>query len=242
MRNLRGARTHHVSRRFRGLEEVALGGYVCGSLARHIPAAATVSLRAPPPLERELDIVPIDNGVELRDGEIVIADATPADLQNQLELPAPVPLDAAGQASALFPFKTHHPRPSCVVCSPARTDGLRIFPGPVAGTDLVAAVWEPDRSLPTDDNAIATEVVWSALDCPTYFGGAPHGGIDSVLARLTAHMLAPARTGERYVIASWPISSQGRKRLAGAAIWSADSEPCALGQGLWIELRAPTSA
>jgi hypothetical protein len=51
---------------------------------------------------------------------------------------------------------------------------------------------------------VATEVVWSALDCPTYFGGAPQGGIDSVLARLTAHVLAPVRAGERHVVASCP--------------------------------------
>jgi hypothetical protein len=97
-------------------------------------------------------------------------------------------------------------------------------------------------SLPTDDDAVAMEVVWSALDRPTYFGGAPHGGIDSVLVRLTACVLAPVRTGERHVIASWPISSGGRNRLAGVALWSAGGEPCAIGRGLWIELRASKSA
>jgi hypothetical protein len=83
---------------------------------------------APAPLERQLEIFSGENGLELRDGETVIAEASQTNLQHESELPAPVPINAAERASALFPFHTHHPRPSCVVCSPARIDGCASSP------------------------------------------------------------------------------------------------------------------
>jgi hypothetical protein len=227
--------------RFRGLDGVALGGYVCGSLARRVAGPVGVGLRRPPPLERDLEIVEVaDDGWELRDGDVVVAAAAPTRLQ--IEVRDPVDLDRASEATRGFPYVARHPRPGCVVCSPTRVDGLGIFPGRVGGSDLVAAVWNPDESLPTDGGVVALEVVWSALDCPTYFGAAPAGDVDSVLARLSAHVLRPVRVGQGYAILSWPISVDGRKRLAGVALWSEAGQLCAIGHGLWIERPRPPRA
>ena len=46
-----------IDRRFRGPPNSANGGYVCGCLARHVAGDAEVTLRAPPPLERPLDVL-----------------------------------------------------------------------------------------------------------------------------------------------------------------------------------------
>lgn len=227
-----------VPHRFRGFDDLALGGYVCGSVARRVPAPAEVSLLSPPPLERDLEIVAGAGGtVELRDGDVLVAEGATTELR--VDPPSRIGVDDAAAAAERFPYRDRHPRPSCVVCGPGRADGLRIFPGPIGDGALVAAVWTPDESLPAADGAITPEVVWSTLDCPTYFGGAPAGDVDSVLARLGAHLVAPVRVGQRYAIGSWPITVDGRKRLAGVAMWSEDGEVCALGHGLWVEPRAP---
>ena len=49
--------TTTIQRRFCGPPNSGNAGYVCGMLARHITGAAEVTLRAPPPLETELDVV-----------------------------------------------------------------------------------------------------------------------------------------------------------------------------------------
>ena len=46
-----------IEKRFCGPPNSGNAGYVCGMLARHITGAAEVTLRAPPPLETELDEV-----------------------------------------------------------------------------------------------------------------------------------------------------------------------------------------
>ncbi len=63
-----------IDRRFCGPPNSGNGGYVCGRLARHIPGGAEVTLRAPPPLDKPLDVVAPDDGAwELRDGASVVA-------------------------------------------------------------------------------------------------------------------------------------------------------------------------
>ena len=63
-----------VDKRFCGPPNSANGGYVCGLLAAYIDGSAEITLRAPPPLNRQLGIVAgADGGVELRDDEITVA-------------------------------------------------------------------------------------------------------------------------------------------------------------------------
>lgn len=57
-----------IDRRFRGPPNSGNGGYVCGCLARYVAGDAEVTLRAPPPLERPLDVLTkVDGGIELRE-------------------------------------------------------------------------------------------------------------------------------------------------------------------------------
>ena len=65
-----------IDRRYCGPPNSGNGGYVCGRLARHIRGGAEVTLRAPPPLDKQLDIVAMDEGrSELHDGATVVATA-----------------------------------------------------------------------------------------------------------------------------------------------------------------------
>jgi hypothetical protein len=38
-------------------------------------------------------------------------------------------------------------------------------------------------------------------------------------------------------VVSWPLTVEGRKRNAGAALFSEDGSPLAVARALWIELR-----
>src|SRR3954454_24049517 len=140
-----------IDKRYCGPPNSGNGGYVCGRLARHIPGGAEVTLRAPPPLDRPLDIVATNDGPwELCDGAIVVASGRPASLEvARLERAS---FDEACAAELLTPVKPdEHPLPTCFVCGPARAqgDGLLIFAGPLLrqsphASAVFAATWTPD--------------------------------------------------------------------------------------------------
>src|SRR5216683_1346305 len=163
-----------IDKRYCGPPNSGNGGYVCGRLAGHIPGGAEVTLRAPPPLDKQLDVVATDDGSwELRDGATVVATGRPASVElTRLEKAS---FDEASAAELLTPVKPHeHMLPTCFVCGPARAkgDGLRIFAGPLVrqscnASAVLAATWTPDPTLTAEDGFVAPEFLWSALDCPT---------------------------------------------------------------------------
>jgi hypothetical protein len=83
-----------IERRFRGPPESGQGGYTCGVLAREIDGAAEVTLRKPPPLERELTLESDEGGRHvLRDAHTILAEAMPTTLE--IDTPPPVELGEA---------------------------------------------------------------------------------------------------------------------------------------------------
>jgi hypothetical protein len=205
-------------------------------------------LKAPPPLDRELSVERDDGGVRVRDGDTVVAEARPA--QVDVAPPPLVTLDEAADAETKGPFldPDDHPFPSCFVCGPNRSagDGLRIFAGPVDGRiadgkPVFAAQWTPPADLAGPDGLMPTEVVWAALDCPTSgpVANDPErpGFLPIVLGRLAARIDRPVAAGEPHLVLAWEISVEGRKRDAAAALYTAGGELCAVSRALWIELR-----
>jgi hypothetical protein len=234
-----------IEHRFRGPPDSGNGGYSCGLVAREIDGPAEVTLRVPPPLERELALERDGERVVMRDGETLVAEAAPSSPRPAGDPPPPVALDAARAAVEGSTFLgDRHPFPTCFVCGPKRSagDGLRIFPARVDGGDLFAAAWTPDTADAGPEGTVPTEIVWSALDCPTsaplWNEDAPEDELKPiVLARLAVDIEAPVRAGEPHVITSWPIAIDGRKRHAGAALFTADGELLASARALWIELK-----
>lgn len=226
-----------ISRRFRGPSESANGGYACGSVARLIEGPAEVTLRLPPPLELPLDVERrADGGVVVRQGGAVVAEGAPRTLQ--VEVPPPVSFAEAQAASARYAALANHVFPGCFVCGPERSlgDGLRIFAGPVEGRGVVASPWVPDASLCDERGEVLPEVVWAALDCPSYFGiSAGLGEMPmALLGRLAAKLLGPVQRDERYVVLGWHRGGEGRKLHGGAAVYSADGELRAFSGATWI--------
>jgi hypothetical protein len=200
-------------------------------------SSAEVTLRLPPPLETDLSV---GADGQVRHGRELVAECRPAVVS--VEAPPPVsPARAADAARAGYEhWAPKHPFPSCVVCGPAREpgDGFRLCPGPLGKDDLFACDWTPDPSLAGPDGFVRPECVWAALDCPTSAPIANFGeGPAAVLARLTATVEEPVMADEPHAIVSWPLSREGRKRMAAAALFDERGRILGRSEALWIELK-----
>jgi hypothetical protein len=185
-----------------------------------------VTLRVPPPLETPLRVERDGDAVRLLDGDRLVVEARPAELE--LELPEPVPYAEALHLSAAQPDDPEHPFPGCFVCGPARAegDGLRLRAAPAGGGRLVAP-WRP----PSDDPAL----VWAALDCPGAFAVNPDLARGAtVLGRLTARVLGQPRAGDDCVVVAWPLGGGDERRLyAGTALFCR-GKPLAYAKAIWF--------
>lgn len=240
-----------IPRRFNGPPDSANGGYACGVVAgllHHDDRQAEVEpgrgqivdvmLRLPPPLETPLRVEREDDRVTVHDGDDFVAEAGPIDLD--LDLPSVVTLEEASSALAAVDVDAElgdHAFPTCFTCGPAREpgDGLRIFAFPVPGRDddLVAAPWVPHESLAGEDGAVPEEVVWAALDCPTYFAWHTMRAT-ALLGRLGAQVRRVPEVGEELAVAAWRITQEGRKLLSGSAIFDARGDVVAAARATWI--------
>jgi hypothetical protein len=211
-----------IGRRYRGPEQSANGGYTCGRIAAFVDAPTVeVTLRLPPPLETPLR-VERGEAVRVLHGGDLVAEARAAELD--LELPDAVGYEEAAALAAAQPPDPDHPFPGCFTCGP-EGDGLRLCAAP-AGRDRVAACWRVADA--------AAEIVWAALDCPGAFAVNPSfaRGI-TVLGRLTATIRSVPEAGDECVVVGWPLGGEGRKYLAGTAVFRGD-EPLAWARAVWI--------
>jgi hypothetical protein len=229
-----------VAPRFCGPPASANGGYFAGLVANLTDVPVRVRLRRPPPLGAAMPAeVHTDGRIVVRHGDELIAEARSERLS--LELPPPVSRLAAVQASLHCRGLQQHAFPRCFVCGPQRSrgDGLRIFPGTVAGrseSGLVASPWIPDASLDLGDGKVAPQFMWAALDCPGYFAIAPDGRL-ALLAEHVARIERRLRIDEPAVAIGWRIGGEGRVHEAGTALFGEHDELVASARAVWIEPR-----
>jgi hypothetical protein len=227
-----------VDDRFCGPPGAANGGYLAGLLARCAGAPVRVRLMKSVPLATALAVIETNDGLELRRGDEPLVRAEPA----ELELTAPAAPDylQALEASRHYLGFTRHAYPSCFVCgiNRARGDGLRIFAGPVATRQLVAAPWVPSSSLDRGDGRVQPEFMWAALDCPGYFA-AREDAVPMLLGEFCAHVDRCVHVDEPCVVIGWRLADEGRKHTVGTALFDEDGELCARAQAVWIEPRTP---
>lgn len=223
-----------IDRRFRGPPNSANGGYACGVVAEGVDGVASVTLRAPPPLDRPMALIGDDEQSRLMDGDLLIGEGKPASLD--VEVPSPPSLEAATEASQRYVGFENHVFESCFVCGPAREpgDGLRIFPGAIEDGGFVAGPWTPDKTLANATGAVDRRYLWAALDCPSYWGIA--SGPMALLGRLSAQIDRVPQVGEPLIAMGWVLRSEGRKYFCGSALASADGEVIARADAVWIEV------
>jgi hypothetical protein len=236
-----------IDKHYCGPPNSANGGYACGRLAQYIPGGAEITLHAPPPLDKALDVVAIDDGRwELRDGARVLATGRGANVElARLEKASFEDAWEAARTPSVDPDE--HPLPTCFVCGPTRAkgEGVRIFAGPLArrsghASAVLAATWTPTWAVVAEDGLVAPEFLWSALDCPTGYAASydpANGSFDRtpiLLGRMSARIGQRPRPEERCVITAWATTRDGRKRSAEAAIHREDGALLASARATWI--------
>lgn len=194
-------------------------------------------LSAPPPLGVPLRLETSTDSARLTQGDTLIGAATAATLD--LDVPDPPSFDVAEEAAQGYPGFDRHTFPTCFVCGPERDDGLRIFPGPVAGTDTVAGPWVPDAALADDSGTVDSAFVWAALDCPSAFvipeiveGGA------AVLGELVSDITETITPGDRCVVIAWFLGGEGRKRHSATAIFGPSGDLVGKARATWVTVPA----
>jgi hypothetical protein len=224
---------------FEGPPGTAHGGYLCGLLARRLGAGGEVTLRRPVRVGVPLRLAADGAGLALYDGGTLVAQARPGGNGPTAEGPMVPTYAQAMAASAGFPGFGAHPFPRCVVCGPERTDpdAFRIFPGPVLGADLVAAVWQPGRAASVAGR-LRREFVWAALDCPAGWAAGILGQVPGamVLGRMTAWLADRLPADGRHVVAGWWGGASGRKHTAGSALYGRDGALLGVSRQTWIVL------
>ena len=230
--------TVRIERRFRGPPETANGGYVAGLVAAALGGSnCTVTLKSPPPLDRDLTLETRDAVATLIENDSILVTASREKVD--IDVPPPPSVDAAREAEPRFTGLSQHVFPGCFVCGPDRDqgDGMRIFPGPLGGgSSQVAATWRPDATLAGEDGLVRPEYLWAALDCPGYFATGDRAGM-ALLGQMSATIHRPVRPDEQLVVTGWPIASEGRKHRVGSALHDAEGQLIAAATATWITLK-----
>lgn len=230
-----------IDHRFRGPPRSGNGGYTCGRIAKHIEGDVAVRLKAAPPLGVELRLESSETQARLLHGDSLVGEAKVSQLDLQA-VPCPSDDVVDRAARSFIGFKDHR-LPGCFVCGPQRKlgDGLYIFPGSLDDTSTVAVPWTPDSSLADESGNVRSEFLWSALDCTGAFAFVPFpDDTVVVLGELTASVSDHVRVGTRCTVLGWSLGSDGRKRLAGTAVYGPNGRLIALARAVWIEVPLST--
>ena len=247
-----------IPSRFCGPASSGNGGYTSGRLAEQVPGdvecpVVEVTLRQPPPLDVSMNVRQVAAGdpSNVTSGAatvLLLGGAKIAEARVVGDDPDPVEAVSMGQATEAmgrFPGLVSHPFPTCFSCGPDRAegDGLRIFPGQVAG-GRVASLWVPDRNLAEssdlldpDQQRVGPGAAWAALDCVGGWAGDWAGDMEErkmVLGRMTAQVDALPVVGEPHVVIGAARGTQGRKTFTLSTLYDSDGRIVARAQHVWI--------
>ena len=238
-----------IPSRFCGPPGSGNGGYVCGRIAVYLDGPVTVTLRRPPPLDTPMVAERDDEGaVRIHDGGTLIAEATSSPGRPAMEIPGEVSMAEARTAAGRSRYYADPVFPGCFVCGTGRRpgDGLRIFPGPLAGRPLWAAPWTPGPSVTGADGKVRPEVVWAALDCPSGIAAAEAASLARdtavLLGRMTASLAVLPLAGDQCRVIAWPGGRDGRKLTAGSALLGPGGEVIAAASAVWLTVPRPVPA
>jgi hypothetical protein len=227
-----------IDPRFNGPPDSANGGVACGAVAGLLVGPAEVSLRAPVPLGVPLDVERRDGGVVVSHEGTVVAEGHPAGPVD-VEPPLLSTVAEAREAQRAHPWLGRsHPFDGCWVCAPGRHDGLGMVWGPhprdprCNATLLIA-----DATVPHEGERVTPQVMWAALDCPSYAPELWDLERPSMLARLHGELIGTVTLGQPVVALGWSLASDGRKQHTASALLDATGRVLARARALWIRPR-----
>lgn len=228
-----------IEGRFRGPAGIGNGGYVAGVMAGLLGSQPVeTTLRRGWPLDVPLTVQRHPDHVAALDAEgAVIAEAreVPFDLEPP---PPPAPQQAQAATTWFLDSPFSHSTGLCFVCGSAQPEGvgLRVFTGKVEGRpDIAAALWRPDGCYADATGAIRPVFLWSALDCAGSFAFTVGTGPGRMLlGRLAGRLDGHVRAGEACTVMGWQIARDGRKLIAGTAIFGEDGGLRGIARALWV--------
>lgn len=225
-----------ISQKFVGPPGMGNGGYVVGLLAQQFADPVTVRLHRPAPLERPLTLQNGDSW-RLLDGDSIIATARQAE-SFSVTLPGLPTFAEVETAVSGYLDPSQHPFPNCFVCGPARQagDGLCIFPTPLPGYDLVAAIWQPYAGLADASGVVQEKYLWAALDCPGGIAAIVKQPRPIVLGQISGQIYGQVRAEDRVMVIGWCEGVNGRKHTVGTALIAESGELIGKAQAIWLLL------
>jgi hypothetical protein len=132
--------------------------------------------------------------------------------------------DAVAASRSYSGFQSH-PFPTCYVCGPARTDGLRVFPGRLDDGRTAAPFVVPED--------MSVVLVWAALDCPGGWTVAQEERL-YVLGQMAAQVHAVPEPGQECVVVGDLVGEVGRKAQVRTSLYSPAGELVATARATWI--------
>lgn len=227
------------------------GGWVAGEMAallRPVVGDRTpveVTLRAPVPLDTEMQVRVSDGSLSIHHGDVLVAVAVPADLN--LEVPEPPAFDEAVAAAGasmsrqpathpMLPGVRTGPHPICFCCGAelGPDEGCHVEVSPFAERGMVAGAWRCPPVFAVD-GLLPEPIIFTALDCPGQFAWLaerPEGY--GLLGRITGQVLAPVAADDDLIVTGWTLGSDGRKLFAGTALHRRDGELVARARSTWF--------
>jgi hypothetical protein len=159
-----------------------------------------------------------------------------------------VPFIDAARAEAGFAGLSGHPMAGCFACGLREPgDGMRIFPGPITGTGLVAAGWRVPVGVADENGVVPDSIVWAALDCVTGWVGFDDPDAadnesagdaqpveSALLGRLTAQVFRRVYPLGTYSVVARAAGRDGRKLFGESAVYEVDGTLVATAKATWI--------
>ena len=206
--------------RFNGPPSTANGGYACGAFGELVDGPAEVSLLSPPPLGVPLGIqFPPDGGVR----SSPTARRSPARGRSTRST-------SSRRCGPRSPMRARPrgaiPATGATRCSPTATSAARAATTGSASTSARCAATptstppssSPTPRCPNRDGVVAPDIVWAALDCPSYTPALWDPERPSLLARLAVERLDCVEVGEPVIAVGWHLATEGRKHHTASAL------------------------
>ncbi len=222
------------------------GGYVAGVLAGRFTETLAgdgiveITLRAPIPVDRNLQVARDGAALLLRDGDTLICEARAGSVDHLMPPPAPTAWTdvlKVGETGGSLGDEFQ----DCLVCGRNRKtgDGLRVFGQTSPGGGHSLSCYVPHAAHADASGHIRPEFIWGTLDCPGAWAvQTPDDPRPALTGRMTAKIIEPPKVGERCAVVGWKIGEDGRKLYSGTALYTEDGRLCALGHCTWVILKA----
>ncbi len=223
---------------FQGPTGSGQGGWTAAAFERAIGAPVSVAIKAPIPLETDLEIHRVGDTWQLAgSGATPVLIATPwvPDVPDT----APVSIEEAAEASTRFPLFEDHPVPVCFSCG-LEHDSMGVHAGELADGRWSSAWTAPEWAAQPDGTA-DPGALWAAIDCcQAWFAGNAGGRRHSVTVQIAVEIAEPIRPGETYALVAWAGDYldgwDGRKRGACGAVFAGDGRCVARSRTFWVAL------